>query len=118
MLERKWVDALVRGDAKTLSEVLDDSYTDTDEHADVMDKNSLLAALKSGDLVVSSLSLSGMKVHIFVYGAVVTGRATQTAQYKGQPLAPSIVFTDMFAMINGKWKVVASHRSAPPQPAK
>ena len=112
MVERKWVDALATRDTKTLSEILDDTYMDTDEQGNQTDKNGLLAALKSGDLVLTAISLSGMKIHSFVYAAVVTGRATQTATYKGQKLAPSVAFTDTFVMINGQWKVVASHRSA------
>jgi Domain of unknown function (DUF4440) len=112
-LERKWGFALVQGDAKSLAEMLDDTYLDTDDEGTQTDKNGILAAVKSGDLKVTSIQLSGMRIHSFVYTAVVTGRAKQTGISKGRPLPPSVSFTDTFAMINGVWKVVASHRSAP-----
>src|SRR5579872_3444893 len=91
-LERRWVAALTSGDSKTLSEILDDNYTDTSEEGIVTDKNGVLAALKSGDLAISSIAMSGMKVHLYVYGAVVTGRAIQAGTYKGQKMAGLVVF--------------------------
>jgi hypothetical protein len=113
-LERKWTAALVRGDTAALSDILDDTYMDADEGGNQTDKAGVIAAVKSGDLKMTSIQLSGMKIHSFVYAAVVTGKAAQTGTFKGQKIPPSVVFTDTFAMINGTWKVVASHRSAPP----
>jgi hypothetical protein len=112
-VERKWTAALVRNDLKLLDEVLDDTYMDTDEEGNQTDKAGMMAAIKSGDLKMTSIQLSGMKIHSFVYAAVVTGRAVQTGTYKGQKVPPSVAFTDTFAMINGTWKIVASHRSGP-----
>jgi len=114
LLERKWGAALVSGDAKILGEILDDTYMDTDESGNQRDKSSVLASAKAGDLKLTSLQLSGMKIHSFVYAAVVTGRQTQSGTFKGQKLPHVVVFTDTFAIIDGKWKVVASHRSAVP----
>jgi hypothetical protein len=113
-LERQWVAALVNGNTKALGDILDDSYTDTDEEANQNDKNSLMAALKSGDLKMESIQLSNLKIRSYVYAAVVSGRALQNGTYKGQKLPPSVTFTDTFVMMNGAWKAVASHRSAPP----
>jgi ketosteroid isomerase-like protein len=113
ILERKWTGALVLRDAKMLAEILDDTYLDADEEGNQTDKEGILAAVKSGDLKMTSIQLSGMKIHSFVYTAVVTGRALQSGTFKGQPVASTVVFTDVFAMINGTWKVVASHRSGP-----
>ena len=49
-----------------------------------------------------------------IYGdaAVVIGTSAQVGKFKGQSLAPTIVFTDTFIKQNGKWRAVASHRSA------
>jgi hypothetical protein len=112
-LERKWVLALATKDLKTLSEILDDSYMDTDETGIRSDKHSLLDAIKSGELQFSSIKLSGMVVHSFGIAAVVTGKADQTGTLKGQTLPPYVSFTDTFVLMNGMWKVAASHRSAP-----
>ena len=114
-LERRWVAALVTKDIKTLTDILDDSYMDTDESGVRNDKNGLLAAIQSSDLQWTSIKLSGMLIHSFGIAAVVTGKADQAGTFKGQTVAPYVSFTDTFVLLNGAWKVVASHRSAPRQ---
>ena len=74
-------------------------------------KQELIAALRSGDLKINSLKLSGMQVRDYGTSAIVTGRAIQEGSFKGQPLTDVIVFSDTFVMQNGTWKAVASHRS-------
>ena len=114
-LERKWLAALVTKDYAALNEILDDSYMDTDETGVRNDKNGLLAAIKSSDLQMTSIKLSGMLIHSFGIAAVATGKADQAGTFKGQAVAPYVSFTDTFVLMNGAWKVVASHRSAPHQ---
>ena len=111
-LERKWTSALVLGDAKALGEILDDTYLDADELGNQTDKNCMIDLVKSGDLKMSSIQLTGLKIHSFVYAAFVTGKSIQTGTLKGQKLATQVVFTDVFAMFNGVWKMVASQRTA------
>ncbi len=111
-LENKWVDALVKSDAATLDSIFADTYVDTDELSHRSDKQAVLSVLKSGDLHVASIKLSDMQVHLYGDAAVVTGTAAQVGNFKGQPLTATIIFTDTFIKQNGKWKAVASHRSA------
>jgi len=113
--EQNWVGALANADTVTLDSILSDTYVDTDEHGQRTDKQGVLSALKSGDLQFESIKLSNMKVRDYGDAAVVTGSAEQTGNYKGQSLPTKIVFTDTFIKENGKWKAVASHRSAVPQ---
>jgi hypothetical protein len=113
MVERRWVDALRSGDVKALGEILDDTYMDTDEEGHQLDKTNFLAAVKVGDLKYTTILLSSMRIHSFVYSAVVSGKARQNGTYKGETLPVSVSFTDTFVMIDGVWKVVASHRSGP-----
>lgn len=111
-LENKWVDALVKSDAATLDSVFADTYVDTDEHSHRSDKQGVLAVVKSGQLKMESIKLSDMQVHVYGDAAVVTGKAAQTGSFDKQPLTPAITFTDTFIKQNGKWKAVASQRSA------
>ena len=111
-LENKWVDALVKSDTATLDSIFADSYVDTDEHSHRSDKRGVLSVLKSGELKVGSIKLSDMQVHLYGDAAVVTGSASQAGNFKGQPLKATIIFTDTFVRQNGKWRAVASHRSA------
>jgi opacity protein-like surface antigen len=110
-LEYRWANALQKGDTATLGSILDDTYVDTDEMGRRTDKPGLLAALRSGDLKLNSIKLSGVQVYESGTTAVVTGRATQDGTSSGQPLADSVVFTDTFVMRQGSWKAIGSHRS-------
>ena len=61
---------------------------------------------------MESIKLSDMRVYAYEDAAVVTGSAVQAGTFKGQPATAKIIFTDTFVRKNGKWKAVASHRSA------
>ena len=110
-LEDKWVAALEKSDAATLDTILADTYVDTDEGSHRSDKQAVLAVLKSGDLKMTSVKISDMKVYVYGEAAVVTGSAAQTGNFKGQQLTEKITFTDTFIRRNGKWMAVASQRS-------
>jgi hypothetical protein len=111
-LENKWVGALAKSDIATLDSIFDDSYVDTDEQSHRSDKPAVISVLKSGDLHIASIKLSDLHVTIYGDAAVVIGTSAQVGNFKGQPLAPTIVFIDTFIKQNGKWRAVASHRSA------
>src|SRR5579863_8378718 len=108
-LENRWVGALQNSDTATLDSILADTYVDTDENGQRTDKQGVLSALKSGDLKFQSVKVSGMHVRAYGEAAVVTGTGTQQGTFKGQPLTPTIVFTDTFIRLNGRWQAVASH---------
>jgi ketosteroid isomerase-like protein len=111
-LENKWVDALVKSDTATLVSIFADTYVDTDEQSHRSDKPAVLSVLKSGDLKISSIQLSDMHVSLYGDAAVVIGTSAQVGNFRGQPLAAKIIFTDTFVKQNGRWRAVASHRSA------
>jgi Domain of unknown function (DUF4440) len=111
-IERKWVGALERGDTAMLDLIFAGTYVDTDEQGHRTDKQGVLSALKSGDLKMQSINLSNVRVRSYGDAAVVTGDAAQKGTYKGKPLTSEVTFTDTFVQHNGKWKAVASHRSA------
>jgi ketosteroid isomerase-like protein len=109
--ENHWVDALVKADVTALDAVFADTYVDTDEHSHRGNKEDVLSILKSGDLKLTSIKLSDMKVNVYGDAAVVIGSAMQAGSFLGGPIATKIIFTDTFAKQNGKWRAVASHRS-------
>jgi ketosteroid isomerase-like protein len=111
-LENRWVDALMKADVAALDSIFADSFVDTDEHSHRSDKQGVLSVLKSGELKIESIKLSDMRVYDYGDAAVVTGSASQAGNFKGESFAAKIVFTDTFVRQNGKWKAVASHRSA------
>jgi ketosteroid isomerase-like protein len=110
-VENHWVDALVKSDVTALDAILSDTYVDTDEHSHRGGKEDVLSMVKSGDLKLSSIKLSDMKVHVYGDATVVIGSARQAGTFLGVPVATKIIFTDTFVKQNGNWKAVASHRS-------
>jgi hypothetical protein len=111
-LENRWVGALMKSDVATLDSIFTGTYVDTDEHSHRSDKQGVLSVLKSGELKIESIKLSDMHVYDYGDAAVVTGSASQVGNFSGQPLTATIIFTDTFVRQNGKWRAVASHRSA------
>jgi len=113
-VQHRWVEALVRGDTVSLDAILIDSYVDTDESGCRFDKGGVLAALKSGELKLNSITLLQTAVHRYGNAAVLTGTSAQTGTFQGQPIAPKILFTATLVLQNGKWRAVAAHRTAVP----
>lgn len=114
-LEHTWVEALVKNDVNTLSNMLVPTYVDTDETGHQGDRAAVLGALRSGALKMSLIELSDMKPIIYGPAAVVTGASVQRGTYEGQPVAERIVFTDTFIRVGKTWKIVASQRTAAPK---
>jgi hypothetical protein len=113
-LQRRWVEALINADTAALDTILVDSYVDTDESGSRTDKAGILAALKSGDLKLASITL--LETHVNRYGdsAVLTGASAQTGSFQGRPIAPKILFTAALVLENGKWRAAAANRTAVP----
>jgi hypothetical protein len=109
-LQHRWVVALVEADTRALDTILVDSYVDTDEGGSRFDKAGVLAALKSGDLKLASITLLETHVHRYGDSAVLTGASAQTGSFQGQPIAPKILFTA--TLVFGK-REVESGRSTP-----
>jgi hypothetical protein len=108
-VQHQWVEALVKADTAMLDAILADSYVDTDEGGSRLDKAGVLAALKSGDLKLASITL--LETHVQRYGdsAVLTGASEQTGAFRALPIAPKILFTATLVLQNGKWRAVAAH---------
>lgn len=109
--EQRWVTALAKADVATLNSILADSYADTDEEGNQGTRQDVIAVLKSGDLKIASITLSGMTAHPYGNAAVVTGTAVQKGAYREHPLTSRVRFTDTFIERDGRWRVVASQRS-------
>src|SRR5215469_1445046 len=62
-LQHRWIAALVSADTGTLDTILVDSYVDTDDSGYRTGKAGILAALKLGDLKLTSIKLLETGVH-------------------------------------------------------
>ena len=109
--QRRWVEALISADTAVLDAILADTYVDTDESGSRTNKAGLLAALKSGDLKLASITLLETHAHRYGNSAVLTGASAQSGVFQGQPIEPKILFTATLVLQNGTWKAVAALRT-------
>ena len=112
-VEDRWVAALVKGDVPTLDMLFVETYVDTDEEGHRSDKSELLDVVRSGELRFESIKLSDERVYLYGNFAVVTGTGEQVGMFQGKALKTKVVFTDSFVFQNGRWRAVASQRTAP-----
>jgi len=107
-LEVGWADAFLKADVAFLDRILADDYTDTSEDGTVSTKTQDVADLKSGDLKVTSSVNDDIKVRVYGNAAVVTGRLTMKAQYKGKDISGQYRWTDTWVKRSGQWQCVAT----------
>ena len=99
-VQHRWVEALVRGDTVALDAILVNSYVDTDESGSRFDKPAILAALKSGDLKLDSITLLETEVYRYGNAAVWIGASAQSGSFQGKAIAPKILFTATLILRN------------------
>jgi ketosteroid isomerase-like protein len=110
-LERQWNDASIKDDAAFLDRILADDLTDTSADGTVSTKIQDLADLKSGAFKCTSAVAENFKVRVCGDMAVVTGRNTIKAQFKGKDISGPYQFTDTWMKRDGRWQCVATHGS-------
>jgi len=110
-MEHDWADAVVKRDMAVLERNLADDYLSIDFEGGLWTKASALAALKSGEDVVTSAIADDIKVRVYGNAAVVTSRWTVKEQLKGRDISGQYRVTDIFVKRAGRWGCVASHAS-------
>ena len=110
-MEHDWADAVVKRDMAVLERNLADDYLSIDFEGGLWTKASALAALKSGEDVVTSAIADDIKVRVYGNAAVVTSRWTVKEQFKGRDISGQYRVTDTFIKRAGRWQCVATHGS-------
>jgi len=110
-LENEWNDAVVKRDAAALEKIEADDYTFIDAEGTLWTKAQDVATFKSGDYVATSMVADELKVRVYGHVAVVTGRNTIKAQFKGKDISGQYRYTDTWVKRGGRWQCVATHSS-------
>jgi ketosteroid isomerase-like protein len=110
-LKDGWNDAVVKVDLAFLDRILADDLTDTDPEGTVCTKAQDIADLKSGDFKCTALVTDDYKVRVYGDAAVVTGRNTMKAQFKGKDISGPYRWTDTWIKRDGRWQCVGGHAS-------
>ena len=99
--------AFLKGDAAALDKLLSPDLTLYHGDGRVVDKNTFIAELKTGDFKYVSIDAEEPKVRIFGDTAIVTSRAGMHVINKGVPAQIRIVYTNVHLRRNGSWQMVA-----------
>ena len=106
-LDRKRMQAMSEKDLATLDSLLADDLIYTHSSARVDSKQSLIANMKSGATVYSSIEPSEVKAQDLGDAVVLTGVAWIKVASQGKQLDFGVRFTDAYAKRGGRWQMVA-----------
>jgi hypothetical protein len=106
-LDRKRMQAMSEKDIATLEALLADDLIYTHSSARLDTKQSLIANMKSGTTVYSSIEPSDVKAQDLGDAVVLTGVAWIKVVSSGRQLDFGVRFTDAYAKRNGRWQMVA-----------
>lgn len=106
-LENDRAQAVVKGDVATLDKMTADDYTIIDRAGRMRDKQATMAAIKSGDIKLTSNKLSDLKVRVYGDTAVITGRSDAEGTVNGTPSNGPVRFTRVYVKKGGQWQCVA-----------
>ena len=105
-LDRKRMQAMGEKDLAALDALLADDLIYTHSSARVDTKQSLIANMKSGATVYSSIEPSDVKAQDLGDAVVLTGVAWIKVVSQGRDLDIGVRFTDAYAKRSGRWQMV------------
>ena len=105
-LDRRRMQAMAAKDVAQLEALLADDLVYTHSSARLDTKQSLLANMKSGATVYSSVEPSDVKAQDLGDVVVLTGAARIRVASQGKELDFTVRFTDVYARRNGRWQMV------------
>jgi ketosteroid isomerase-like protein len=109
-LEQRLACAWVERDRAFIENLLAPEWTVTDPSGRVLTKQHVLdETFSSSDRQIDSMSVDDVAVKMLGTTAIATGRTSATGRYQGEAATVALRFTDVFHLIDGQWKVVASH---------
>jgi uncharacterized protein DUF4440 len=106
-LEARRFRAMTEGDLVALDSILADDLTYTHSNAVTQNKAEFIEALRSGKLRYLSIEVANETIRAYGTSAVGTGRANVKVNSEGKLMTMELRFTDVFAKIGGKWRLVA-----------
>ncbi|MBA3804914.1 MAG: nuclear transport factor 2 family protein [Acidobacteria bacterium] len=101
-IEDKWLEASIRGDAKTAAQLLAEDYQGMTQNGAVVDKAQFVADVKAGGLRADSFYQDERYVRIFGETAVSTGRLS----LKYQAHIIQTRYTRVYVKRQGSWQLI------------
>ena len=104
-----WATAELQGDTAFLEKCLSDDFVGVGPPGFLLGKQEWLARHQSGDMKYAAHTLDEVKVRTYTEAAIVIGRLTQEATYRGNPMNVQMRTTLVFVYQDGQWQLAGLH---------
>ena len=104
-----WATAELRGDTAFLENILADDFIGIGPLGFLLTKQEWLARHQSGDMKYDVHTLDEVRVRAYPEAAIVIGRLTQEATYRGNPMNAQLRTTLVFVHQQGQWQLAGLH---------
>lgn len=107
-LEESWRVAMLAGDFDALNRMLADDYIAIGANGTLQSKEQSLAALKAGDVRLTSMEISDRKIRFYGSTAVVTSLSSIEGSNADGPVSGTFRYTRVYVRnLQGEWKIVS-----------
>lgn len=110
-LGQEWADAELRGDTVFLGAVLSDDFVGIGPHGFMLSKEQWLDRYEAGDLRHGAFRFDETRVRLYGSATVMTGRQTQSSEYRGHDAGGRFRATLVFVEQQGRWLLASVHLS-------
>jgi ketosteroid isomerase-like protein len=111
-----WATAELRGDSAFLESILADDFIGVGPLGFLLTRQEWLAGHQSGDMKYDVHTLDEVRVRAYTEAAIVIGRLTQEATYRGNPMNVQMRITLVFVRQHEQWHLAGLQLSSIGQP--
>ncbi len=104
-----WATAELQRDTAFLEKILADDFVGVGPLGFLLTKQEWLARHQTGDLKYDVHTLDEARVRVYNEAAILIGRLTQEATYRGNPVNAQLRTTLVFVRQHGQWQLAGLH---------
>jgi ketosteroid isomerase-like protein len=104
-----WVAAELQRDTAFLEQLLADDFVGVGPLGFLLTRQEWLARHQTGDLKYDVHTLDEAQARVYNEAAIVIGRLTQQATYRGNPVNAQLRTTLVFIQQHGQWRLAGLH---------
>ena len=108
-LENEWCAAYVAKDTGAMGRIEADGWICTTADGELVTRAEDIADVGAGVYVATEFKIEDVKVRVHGDTAIVTGRQTEKATYKGKDASGVFRITDTWIRRDGRWQCIATH---------
>lgn len=101
--------AMISNDCNRIAECITEDWCLVTPEKGPVRGADVLAAIKAGVLSHDTMTKKVARVAVYADLAAVTGRGQNSGLFRGEPISADEWITDVYRMVNGKWRCVLTH---------